>query len=88
MTTVHKILTPERFTFESHKWLRHETARLTKDDTVEVDFKYTVYMDSAALGMLLILRDRSNGSVVLKGCRGDVLRVLEIANFHKLFQIN
>lgn len=88
MSVIHKIITPKRFTYESHKWLRGEIATITKHDTVEVHLHHTEYLDSSALGMLLILRDLSNGSVVLKGCAGDVLKVLEIANFSKLFSIN
>lgn len=53
-----------------------------------VDFASTEYLDSAALGMLLVLRDRARGSgkcVVLAKARGAVKDVLQIANFGKLF---
>ncbi len=55
---------------------------------IVIDFASTEYLDSAALGMLLVLRDRARGSgkaVILAKARGAVKDVLEIANFGKLF---
>lgn len=49
------------------------------------------YLDSSALGMLLMLRDKLGGAnkeVALVGVRGNVKQVLDIANFAKLFQIS
>lgn len=46
------------------------------------------YMDSSALGMLLVLRDKalSTGKRVTLGeSRGLVRKILEVANFHKIF---
>jgi anti-anti-sigma factor len=51
----------------------------------------TDYLDSSALGMLLILRDKVSGNkdlVVLKGAAADVKKILQIANFDKLFTIS
>jgi anti-anti-sigma factor len=48
------------------------------------------YLDSSALGMLLMLRDKAKGAareVVLTKCTGAVKQVLDIANFGKLFRI-
>jgi anti-anti-sigma factor len=46
------------------------------------------YLDSSALGMLLILKERAgatNKRVAITNCRGAVKQVLDIANFGKLF---
>jgi len=57
--------------------------------TVNVDLSKTDYMDSSALGMLLMLREHVGRAV--KVCLvkppPDVMRVLTIANFDKLFSI-
>ncbi len=48
------------------------------------------YLDSSALGMLLMLRERSIAAAkTLKLCRptASVAQILEIANFSKLFTI-
>jgi len=55
---------------------------------VVVDFTSTTYIDSAALGMLLLLRDRVGDArqIRLANCKGQPDQVLRIANFHKLFR--
>ena len=57
---------------------------------VTIDFSEVEYLDSSALGMLLMLRDKMGGAkkeVILSGVRGNVKQVLDIANFGKLFRI-
>ena len=53
-----------------------------------VDLRETEYVDSAALGMLLMLRDHAQDAarVTLTGARGPPEQVLTVANFHKLFR--
>jgi anti-anti-sigma factor len=58
---------------------------------IEIDFQGVDYLDSSALGMLLMLRDKASGSgkdISLVGVKGSVRQVLEIANFSKLFKIS
>ncbi len=57
---------------------------------IAINFKQVDYLDSSALGMLLLLREKSEAagkSVSLIGLQGMVKQVLEIANFGKLFSI-
>jgi len=57
---------------------------------IVIDFGEVDYLDSSALGMLLLLREKADGAskrVVLAGLQGTVKQVLEIANFGKLFSI-
>jgi anti-anti-sigma factor len=57
---------------------------------VDVDLGEVAYLDSSALGMLLMLRDKAKSAgreVRLVNARGSVRQVLEIANFGKLFAI-
>jgi len=77
-----------RFDFSSHPEFRGAFSALTPGINVIVDFSATTYIDSAALGMLLLLRDRVGDArhIQLAGCKGQPDQVLRIANFHKLFR--
>ncbi len=82
-----------RFDFNTHRDFRSAYEPLITDAVVKsvtVDFSGVDYLDSSALGMLLMLRDKMGGAnkeVALNGVRGNVKQVLDIANFGKLFQI-
>ena len=57
---------------------------------IEVNLSGVDYLDSSALGMLLMLRERSAAAgKTLKLCKptAGVAQILEIANFAKLFTI-
>ena len=57
---------------------------------ITIHFGEVDYLDSSALGMLLLLREKAEGtgkSVILAGLHGTVKQVLDIANFGKLFSI-
>ena len=83
-----------RFQFDSHREFRSAYEPLIANPAVRVvvlDFSAGDYLDSSALGMLLMLRDKMGGAnkdVALTGVRGNVKQVLDIANFGKLFQIS
>lgn len=83
-----------RFDFNTHREFRAAYEPLVGDAAVRsvvVDFSGVDYLDSSALGMLLMLRDKLGGAnkeVALAGVRGNVKQVLDIANFGKLFQIS
>lgn len=83
-----------RFDFNTHREFRAAYEPLVNDSAVRsvaVDFAGVDYLDSSALGMLLMLRDKLGGAnkeVALSGVRGNVKQVLDIANFGKLFQIS
>lgn len=82
-----------RFDFSTHRDFRaavDQALQETAGNLLLVDLGAVDYLDSSALGMLLMLRDKAsaaNKSVSLTGCRGSVRQVLEIANFGKLFSI-
>lgn len=83
-----------RFDFNTHREFRGAYEPLVADAAVRsvlVDFSGVDYLDSSALGMLLMLRDKVGGAnkeVALTGVRGNVKQVLDIANLGKLFQIS
>jgi anti-anti-sigma factor len=80
-----------RFDFNSHREFRNSYDTVLADSAVQkfdVDLGGVDYLDSAALGMLLLLRERgvaANKQVALCNCHGMVAQVLEVANFNKLF---
>jgi anti-anti-sigma factor len=82
-----------RFDFNTHREFRGAYEPLMAEagvKSVVVDFANVDYLDSSALGMLLMLRDKMGGvgkEISLSGVRGNVKQVLDIANFGKLFQI-
>lgn len=55
-----------------------------------VDLSATDYLDSSALGMLLLLREHAGGEsskVDIVKTSADVKKILDVANFGKLFKI-
>ena len=75
-----------RFDFSLHKDFRE--AYKENPDNVEyrVDLSGTEYLDSSALGMLLLLKKHAeNGQVIIQKPNAEVERVLTIANFDKVF---
>lgn len=81
-----------RFTFTDYESFRGLVADLTRKgarrqvlNLGELDF-----IDSAGLGMLLIARDeaeRNSCSLVLRRPQGQVKRMLEVARFNSMFNI-
>ncbi|WEK32489.1 MAG: STAS domain-containing protein [Candidatus Pseudomonas phytovorans] len=80
-----------RFDFGKHQEFRDAYERQGKLDSVIVDLADTTYLDSSALGMLLLLRDHVGGDdsdVRVKNASSDVRKILAISNFDKLFDIS
>ena len=82
-----------RFEFSMHREFREAVDTVLQDkdiDSVVIDLAGVDYLDSSALGMLLMLRDRANTArktLSLANPRGMVKQALEIARFDKLFSI-
>ncbi|NMX91666.1 MULTISPECIES: STAS domain-containing protein [unclassified Pseudomonas] len=80
-----------RFDFGSHQAFRDSYERFYKvPQTYVVDLKEATYLDSSALGMLLLLRDHAGGDdaeVQVINSSPDVRKILAISNFEKLFDI-
>jgi anti-anti-sigma factor len=80
-----------RFDFASHQEFRdaYERVNITPRRYL-IDLQGTSYLDSSALGMLLLLRDHAGGDAAqirLLNCSSDVRKILAISNFEQLFQI-
>lgn len=80
-----------KFDFSSHG----EFSKAYKSPTesginYKIDFSKTDFMDSSALGMLLMLKEyaeRNRGAVSLHKPSPDAKKVFEVANFYTLFTI-
>lgn len=79
-----------RFDFAVHQDFRKATDQAEGVSTIIVDLRNTEYVDSSALGMLLVLRDKvgeRQDAVQLINAKPEVNKILQIANFDKLFTV-
>lgn len=80
-----------RFDFSEHRAFRAAYGKAElKGARVTVDLSAAEYMDSSALGMLLVLRERAGGDqsdITLKGVRKEIQQVLAVSRFEQLFRI-
>ncbi len=79
-----------RFDFAKHQEFResYEDKALAE---VVIDLKEATYLDSSALGMLLLLRDHAGGDnsdIRVVNSSSDVRKILAIPNFDKLSDIS
>ena len=83
-----------RFDFAAHKEFRGACEQMLATpnlEEIEIDLRGVDYLDSSALGMLLLLKERAGktgGKVRLSHCQPSVRQILDIANFGKLFVID
>jgi HptB-dependent secretion and biofilm anti anti-sigma factor len=80
-----------RFDYGAHQDFRSAYEYLpTPPRRYRIDLGETSYVDSSALGMLLLLRDHAGGDsadVAIVNCSRDVRKILAISNFEQLFAI-
>ena len=80
-----------RFDFSAHQEFRDAYEKTASSpEAYVVDMSETTYLDSSALGMLLLLRDHAGGdnsSIEIVNCNSDVKKILTISNFEQLFTI-
>lgn len=81
-----------RFDFSSHQQFRDAYEAVeTAPERYRIDLREANYIDSSALGMLLLLRDYAGGDnavVEIVNCTADVRKILSISNFEQLFTIH
>ena len=88
-----RIVMSGRFDYQMRRNFRNSYVLLLDDPAVQeiwVELGKVDYLDSSALGMLLLLKERAktvNKPVALRTSPGFVSQVLEVANFSKLFNI-
>lgn len=80
-----------RFNYSVHREFRDAYERAEEQNNrYVIDLRGTEYMDSSALGMLLLLREHAGGDradIRIINCSPAIQDILSIANFHRLFEI-
>ena len=82
-----------RFDFQLHREFKDAYTKLLENPAthgIELDMSRIEYIDSSALGMLMLLNERSKAagkSVALVNPSTPVAQVLDVANFGKIFNI-
>ena len=90
---VGKMMLIGSFDFNLHREFRQASQELLDNSEVqeiEIDFDQVPFLDSSALGMLLLLKERAAGlkkTMTLINCREAVMQVFHIASFNKMFTI-
>ena len=80
-----------RFAYAVHEEFRaayHELEE--KPKKVVVDMSGADYLDSSALGMLLMLREHFSGDgsgISIEGTSSEIQRIFKVANFDQLFTL-
>ncbi|MFT4675921.1 MAG: anti-anti-sigma factor [Reinekea sp.] len=87
-----KLKVSGRFDFSSHQEFRQIYESVSAEVTIyTVDMADATYLDSSALGMLLLMRDHAGGdnaNIEIVNCNEDVKKILTISNFGQLFKIS
>ena len=82
-----------RFDFSGHREFRHCYEAALQEPSVrriDVDLNAVEYLDSSALGMLLLLKEQAEARslpVSLLNCAGTVREILDVANFNVMFSM-
>ena len=89
----HTIRLPERFDFSYHKSFNALYEPFLADKSIRelaIDFSQVNYLDSSALGMLVLLAKKfspNNVKISIVGAAGTAREIIEMANLAKLFHI-
>lgn len=80
----------ERLDYSSHQEFRRAYEGVEGVSEYIVNMTDTKYVDSSALGMLLLLREASPPNVTIRivHCGPTVQKILRIANLQKMFSIS
>lgn len=80
-----------RFDFSSHQEFRDTYSGVDPTKMrFNINLSQTEYLDSAALGMLLVLRERAGGDkadITLSGCNASIQQILDITRFERMFNM-
>lgn len=86
-----RIIVSDRFDYSAHNEFRAAYKDTDKDQIFVIDMNRATYMDSSALGMLLLLREHSNNpkkNISIIGCNSEIKQIFAISNFHEFFDIS
>lgn len=84
---------PDAFDFKVHREFKNAYMPLLDNAAlheIEIELSKVEFIDSSALGMLMLLNERAkaaNKTVSLLNATDAVSKMLEVANFSKIFNI-
>ncbi len=81
----------DQFNFNIYGQFRDSYRELSTDDVkqIEINLNNTSYIDSAALGMLLLLDEHFNSAPMsITHCSETVFNLLKVANFDRKFTVS
>lgn len=84
------ICLPQTFDFQLHSEFRDLYESESDVTSMVLDMDKTKYMDSSALGMMLQLKEFTDGNdskVSIKNVHSNILHIIKIAHFDKIFTI-
>ena len=82
-----------RFDFSQYSLFKEQQEKILGEPglkTVVLDLRSLDYLDSAALGIMLVLLDRArevNAPVTIRNAQGVVREILDVAHFNRMFTI-
>ncbi len=92
MSDIETLRLPSRFDYSYHRQFSElynpvvENAQCTQ---IILDFSQVEYLDSSALGMMVLLQKKAAGNAIkvkIKGARGATDEILKMANMQKIFE--
>ena len=90
---VYRVTLSGKFDFSDHKCFREVIQKISDQDIKQIvlDMGQLDYIDSAALGMLLLAHDEANKykkEIAIDAMAGQVKKTLELACFDEMFVMN
>jgi len=79
-----------RFDFNVHSAFRSAYRDLPANTRFIIDLGRATFMDSSAMGMMLLLREHAGektANIRLKNCNAEIRKILAISNLDKMFVI-
>jgi len=79
-----------RFDFNIHSDFRNSYRELPMTTRFIIDLDKATFMDSSAMGMLLLLREHvgeKTENIRLQNCNPEVRKILSISNLDKMFVV-
>ena len=92
MSEIETLRLPSRFDYSYHRQFGELYLPFVESATckeIVLDFSQVEYIDSSALGMMVLLNKKvsdQNKKIKIKGARGATDEILKMANMQKLFE--
>jgi len=92
MAEIETLLLPNKFDYSYHRKFDEGYTQLLQNAVCKeiiLDFSSVEYLDSAAIGMIVLLRKKCSNQqkvVKLKGAYGTAAEILDMAHMEKLFE--